>query len=81
MTAGALEREVRSVIRSLAGTRAGHKTERAHGYACTRQLTAKARAWEAMSRALDANARGESHSSAADVCSVGFALQEEMRRA
>jgi hypothetical protein len=39
----------------------------------------KARAWDAIDEALTRNARGESHASAADVCAVGFSLQERLR--
>jgi hypothetical protein len=41
-------------------------------------LWPRADAWDRIDEALRRNARGESHASAADVCAVGFALQEKV---
>jgi hypothetical protein len=41
------------------------------------ELTRISAAWTAVSNALDANARGQV--SAADVCAVGFAMQERLK--
>jgi hypothetical protein len=41
-------------------------------------LEAKAKAWDAISEALDENA--QDHCSAADVCAVGFYQQEQLAK-
>lgn len=42
-------------------------------------LWPRASAWDQIDAALDRNAAGESHTSAADVCAIGFSLQEQVR--
>lgn len=73
-----LAREARRMVKNLIGTRAGCKTYKAYHSQCIKELERRAKAWEKISGALDANAEGYSHCSAADVCAVGFSLQERL---
>ena len=79
MSAAKLAAEARACFRQARGDRAGTKTATASFNASLRGLEARARAWDQMSAALDANAydgKAKSSLSAADVCAIGFELQE-----